>query len=297
MIEEFDFLLVDEPLKKHTSFKIGGPADLFAQPSDKQQLMELVTSAHGHHIPVSVFGSGTNLLVSDKGIRGLVIFTRKMKSGVHVLDSDSRKTIIQADAGERLAGLCRFANDKGLSGIEFAAGIPGTLGGALMMNAGTPDGRMADLVVCLELFDPIQLACTTVEQRNLHFSYRHLDVNGLILSACLSFEKSDPKTVTERYNKYLERKKRTQPVSSASAGCFFKNPEDEDPAGKLIEDAGLKGRKVNDAMISDVHANYIVNLGNATCKDVLLLQEMVQTEIFKKYSVRLETEVRVEGET
>lgn len=297
MIREFDFLIADEPLSRHTSFKIGGPADLFAQPSNKDQLVALVRRAQQLNIPVYVFGSGTNLLISDKGIRGLSIFTRKMTSGIHVIDSDKKQTSVLAGAGDRLASLCRFANENGLSGIEFAAGIPGTLGGALMMNAGTPDGRMADILVSMDVLDLSTMAVTTIARKDLAFSYRHLNLKELILSACFVLHQGDPKTVKETYDRHLEAKRTSQPVSDASAGCYFKNPVNAAPAGKLIEDAGLKGRQVNDAQVSDIHANYIINLGKATCQDVLSLQKIIQQTIYEKYQIQLETEVRVQGDT
>lgn len=294
--DKFDFILSDEPMRRHTSFKIGGPADLFALPVDTARLKSLIKEAAMLNIPVSVFGSGTNLLVSDKGIRGLVIFTRSIRSGIRIIESHPDRVIVTADTGERLAGLCRFANEKGLSGIEFAAGIPGTIGGALAMNAGTPHGQISDIVRCLELLDPCTFDTRIKDRPSLDFGYRRLDTDMIILSAHFAFTPAVSQDVQGTYTRYLEKKQQTQPISTASAGCFFKNPENAPPAGKLIEDAGLKGKTINSAMVSDLHANYIVNTGDATCKDVMLLQELIQEQIFAKYGINLETEVRVEGE-
>ncbi|MCF6246590.1 MAG: UDP-N-acetylmuramate dehydrogenase [Desulfobacula sp.] len=295
LIQEFK-LLINEPLKKYTSFKIGGPADLIALPNDKDQLIRLITKAYNMDIPISIFGGGTNLLISDKGIRGLVIFTRHLKSGIRFKHLNPKQTLVFADAGERMASVCRFALDNCLSGIEFAAGIPGTLGGAMMMNAGTPDGQLSDIVASIEILNKKTLTIETLEKQNIDFSYRNLELNSIILGTSLLLRQADPVDVKSVFQTNLEKKQKTQPISAASAGCYFKNPDQGPPAGKLIEDAGLKGKKINDVMVSKVHANYIVNTHQATCKDVLLLQEFIQNEIFKKYQIKLETEVRVEGE-
>ena len=295
LINEFN-LMIDEPLKKYTSFKIGGPADLLAQPESEKGIQKLMTRAADLDVPVTVFGGGINLLIRDKGIRGLVILTRKLKSGIRIVESDNDQRIVHADAGEKLAALCRFTNEKGLSGLEFAAGIPGTLGGALMMNAGIPDHRISDPLVSLKTLDPSDMELKTIDRQALKFSYRNLECTHIILGARFKLIKTDPKNVQARYQEHLENKKKTQPVSLPSAGCFFKNPENAPAAGKLIEDAGLKGTKRNDAMVSKVHANYIVNTGQATYADVLLLQETIQNKVYNTYHVKLETEVRIEGE-
>ncbi len=296
MKEAFDFVRANEPMHRHTSFKIGGPADLFALPATIDQLQAVIKKAGELGIPVSVFGSGTNLLISDNGIRGLVVATGRLKSGIRITRSDSHHTLVSADAGERLAGLCRFANENGLSGLEFAAGIPGTVGGALAMNAGTPHGQMADIVLSLELLDPSSGKVHSAARPALDFVYRRLNTNSIILSGCFEFVNALPEQVQAAYRQHLEKKQLSQPVQAASAGCFFKNPDHAPPAGKLIEEAGLKGKKVNGAMVSPLHANYIVNLGNATCKDVIQLQKIIQNEILTKYGIHLDTEVRVEGE-
>ncbi len=295
LINEFN-LMIDEPLKKYTSFKIGGPADLLALPESEKGIQRIMTRAADLDVPVTIFGGGTNLLIRDKGIRGLVILTRKLKSGIRIDESDNDQKIVQADAGEKLAVLCRFTNENGLSGLEFAAGIPGTLGGALMMNAGIPDHRISDPLVSLKTLDPSNMKIKTIDRQALKFSYRKLECAHITLGARFKLIKTDPKNVQERYQVHLENKKKTQPVSLPSAGCFFKNPEKAPAAGKLIEDAGLKGTKRNDAMVSKVHANYIVNTGQATCADVLLLQETIQNKVYNTYHVKLETEVRIEGE-
>lgn len=286
----------NEPLNKYTSFKIGGPADLLALPSNKNELTQLLKAAEKLGLDFTLIGGGTNLLITDKGIRGLVIVLRQMKSGIRTQNEKSKAPVIEADAGERLASVVRFTGDRGFSGLEFAAGIPGTLGGALKMNAGTPQGRMSDVVETVTVLNQTTLEVCTLKSTRLNWSYRNLKLDDIILGSSLKLKKSRPDVVQQTIKTNIECKQEQQPVHSASAGCFFKNPLNDDPAGKLIEGAGLKGKKVNHAMVSDLHANYIINTGDASCKDVLLLKKVIQDKVFEKYGIKLETEVRIQGE-
>lgn len=295
MAEKFS-LLKDEPLKGYTSFKIGGPADLLALPQSLTELEALLSAAKQNAIPVTLMGGGTNILVSDKGIRGLVVITTRLKSGIRIQPAENGKSFISADAGERLSTVCRFAMDHSLSGLEFAAGIPGTLGGAIAMNAGTRQKDMSGIVDHIRVLDPTALTLTTCERDDLKFSYRHLSVQGIIISATLWLTPGNRMEIQETVKQNLRLKNSTQPVSEASAGCFFKNPASGMPAGELIEKSGLKGMKINNAKVSELHANYIVNTGNATCEDVLFLKKYIEDTVLKTYKVKLETEVRVEGE-
>lgn len=290
-------LLVDEPLKKYTSFGIGGPADLLAHPRTREELRLLIAQARDLKIPVHLYGGGSNLLISDKGIRGLVIFTSRMRSDLKMVSETDRDVRIESLAGNRLSNICQYAKENNLTGIEFAIGIPGTLGGALMMNAGTPDGQILDVIESIEILDAGSLEFKTLPKSALDFEYRALKLKDVIVSARIRLEKNmSPTHVSVRFNQLLKKKNATQPVSARSAGCFFKNPEKGEPAGKLIQDAGLKGKRVNDAVVSEIHANYIINAGQATCRDVLELKTLIQDTIFEKYGINLETEVRVEGE-
>jgi len=289
-------LLFDEPLKKYTSFKVGGPADLLALPENKQELKSLLKKAFDLDIPVTFFGGGTNLLITDKGIRGLVVITTQLKSEISITATDSHKKTICVEAGERLSKVCRFAIAHCLSGLEFAAGIPGTIGGAIMMNAGTQSGDMSGIVKSIDVLNQKSLEVETIEKKDLDFSYRRLDQPGIIVAAKLSLKKANPKKIEETFKLNLNKKNATQPVSFASAGCFFKNPDTGKTAGELIEKSGFKGVKINDAMVSQKHANFIININNATCEDVLLLRQQIQETVLKKYHIKLETEVRVEGE-
>jgi UDP-N-acetylmuramate dehydrogenase len=236
------------------------------------------------------------VLVSDKGIRGLVILTTHLKSDIRIIDASPEKSLVFAQAGERLSTVCRFAVNHSLSGLEFAAGIPGTLGGAIAMNAGIKTGDMSGVVADLMILDTKAMTLQTVRKKALEFSYRHLNVPGIIVAATLALRPADQTMIEQTVKQNLDLKNSTQPVSAASAGCFFKNPAKGMPAGALIEKSGLKGTRVNDAMVSDIHANYIINTGNATCDDILSLKKIIQERVFNIYKVKLETEVKVEGE-
>ena len=299
LVQEFN-LLVDEPMENYTSFKIGGIADLLALPENKMELKNLIKTAWQLDIPVTLIGGGTNLLITDRGIRGLVIVTKQLNSKIEFMNRESEtdrdtKTVI-VDAGERLSKLCQFAINHNLSGLEFAAGIPGTVGGAIKMNAGTKSGDMSTIINSIEVLDENTFEIKNIEKNLLNFSYRHLDLSQIILSAEVKIKKGNQKKIEQIFRYNLTKKNASQPVSFANAGCFFKNPLMGKSAGELIEKAGLKGVRVNDAMVSEKHANFIVNMGRATCKDVLLLKQQIQETVLKKFNVQLKTEVRVEGE-
>ena len=287
---------MNEPMKNYTSFKVGGPADLFAQPKTFTQLKALLKAAQELKVPVTLFGGGTNLLITDKGIRGLVITTRQLKSDIRILKTEPKNSLIQANAGEHLSRVCNFAADHSLSGLEFAAGIPGTIGGAIIMNAGAADGNMAGIIHSVEILNPDTLNVEVLSTTDIKFSYRQSNLSGILITATLKLTPSDSDQIKAMVIRNLKQKTDTQPMGVASAGCFFKNPAQGKPAGQLIEEAGLKGMTVNNAQVSNIHANYIVNLNNATCEDILLLKQKVQETIMNKYHIKLETEVRVEGE-
>ena len=295
LAQEFK-LLVDEPMKKYTSFKIGGPADLLAMPKDKLELKKLLEKASTLGIPVTIFGGGTNVLITDKGIRGLVVITKFLKSKIHITQADLQGKTIYVEAGERLSSVCQFAIRNSLSGLEYAAGIPGTVGGAIMMNAGTKSWEMSDIVESIDILNKNTLAFETMGKKDLDFSYRRLNHPGIIVSATLILKEKSRVQIEECFKENLTIKNDSQPVSAASAGCFFKNPTLGKSAGELIEKSGLKGMRINDAMVSEKHANFIVNTNNASCEDILLLKQHIQEIVFKKYQIKLETEVRLEGE-
>jgi UDP-N-acetylmuramate dehydrogenase len=290
-------ILKDESLKNHTSFKVGGPADLVALPKTRQELEALLVNAADLNIPVTIFGSGTNLLVKDNGIRGLVICIKALKSDIDTIEQANDFSIIKVSAGQRLSRVCKYAIDHSLSGLEFAAGIPGTTGGAVMMNAGTPKESMSDVVETVQILNQFSFNMETIKKEDLRFAYRKLENKDIIIvEIFFKLKNADKVTIEKRFTDNLDRKKNSQPVSFASAGCFFKNPENEKSAGELIDRAGLKGKKIGDAMVSEKHANFIVNTGEAKARDILRLKELIQQTVFEKYNVKLETEVRVHGD-
>ena len=286
-------LLTQEPMRKYTTFRVGGPADLLALPHTGRELRDLIQSARARHLPITIVGGGSNLLVSDQGIRGLTIVLKNLRSSI-LIKGD---TCLETSAGESLARVVNFAMTRGLSGLEFAAGIPGTLGGAVIMNAGTADNWMSHVLESVDFLDLETLELKILKKRDMEFSYRKLNFSGgVIVTVRLELERDTPETIRNRFEMNLKNKNKTQPVSQASAGCFFKNPGPDQSAGKLIDQAGLKGMRVNDAQVSDRHANFIINRGNASCKDILALESMVREKVWEKFNIRLEAEVKVVGD-
>lgn len=286
----------DVPMKQYTRFRVGGPADLLAVPKNRQELLAILEAAQKASVPVTVVGGGSNLLVSDHGIRGLVVVTTHLASGIRSEKALDNTILVSAEAGERLSAVCRYAAARGLTGLEFCAGIPGTIGGAVIMNAGTASQGICEKVHCLDVLDLDTLAVKTVEKQDIAFSYRRLEcTNHLILKAVFALTPEDPETVEKRLAANLKHKQNTQPMHLPSAGCFFKNPDPEYAAGKLIQDAGLKGARCGDARVSEIHANYIVNCGSATCQEILDLTTRIQKTVFDRYGIMLEPEVKVTG--
>lgn len=290
-------LAEDVPMAAHTRFKVGGPADLLAKPRTREELIDLLRAARSLSVPVTIVGGGCNLLVSDQGIRGLVVVTTLMKSGIRTDTRPDGKVRLFMEAGERLSAVCTYAVRHGLAGLEFCAGIPGTMGGAVIMNAGTATRGIGELVHRLDLLDLTTLDVYPLEKKDLAFSYRRLNLkNHLILGITLTLSPGEPSRLTQIHNQVLTRKQNTQPMDLPSAGCFFKNPAPGHPAGKLIEDAGLKGKTIRGAQVSPVHANYIVNLGHATCQDILALKQHIQQKVWDRFRIVLETEVITTGD-
>ncbi|MBQ7986388.1 MAG: UDP-N-acetylmuramate dehydrogenase [Clostridia bacterium] len=281
----------NELLKNHTSFKIGGPADEFAEVYNEEELKELIEYAKNKGIPYTIMGNGSNLLVSDKGIRGLVI---KLAKGFDSVEVQGDKII--AKAGILLSKLANVALENGLSGLEFASGIPGTLGGAIYMNAGAYGGEMKDVVGKVTYLSNGEIK--TAEKGELDFGYRHSRFSGkedIVLSAEILLEKADKTEIRAKMDDFKERRCSKQPLSMPSAGSTFKRPEGYF-AGKLIEDAGLKGKAIGGAQVSEKHSGFVVNTGDATCQDVLDLIKFIQDTVYDKFKVKLETEVKMLGE-
>ncbi len=287
----------NEPMANHTSLKVGGPADIFVAPSKIDDIKELIKKAGENNLPWLVIGGGTNLLVKEKGIHGIVITMANIRQKIQMTATKTNAVDVTALAGTRLSTLCRFAIDNGLSGMNFALGIPGTLGGAICMNAGTKKGTMSDVVTGVNMLDPSG-EIKERSKKNLGFSYRKLAINGIdmpiILEGSFTLSKGDSIKIKKEADTILDLRKKNQPTT-ASAGCFFKNPSPSKPAGKLIDLAGLKGKQIGGARISEKHANFIINTGHATSDDILRLMECVQEKIFKQFNLTLDPEVKIVG--
>ena len=285
-------LLENEPMSAHTTFRIGGPADMFVSVRSISEVRELIKAAKETMTPFMVIGNGSNMLVSDKGIRGLVIHIGKDLSDISVSGN-----IITAQAGALMSKVASEALRAELTGFETLSGIPGSLGGGPFMNAGAYGGEIKNVVKSVTYIDESG-EIYTVSNEECKFSYRHsifCDGGKYILSAELELKKGDPSEIKAAMDDYNNRRKEKQPLSMPSAGSTFKRPEGYF-AGRLIEDCGLKGYRVGGAMISDLHAGFVVNTGNATASDVMTLIDDVRDMVRKKFGVELEPEVRLIGE-
>jgi UDP-N-acetylmuramate dehydrogenase len=284
-------VLLDAPMRQYTSMKVGGPADSLFFPMDVKELRRVVQFARRRKIPLLVLGKGTNLIVRDKGIRGWVI---NLARGLKRMKTEGET--VEAEAGLPLQRLVQFSIQKGWTGLEPFFGIPGTVGGGLAMNAGAWGAELKDILLSITL---MKENGEVVERRrsNLKFSYRGLDLppNWIILKGRFQLAQGKKEEVLDRVKSYSEMRKRTQPLDALSAGSVFKNPE-EGPAGKWIEGVGLKGFRMGQAMVSDRHANFIINLGKAKAEEVIHLMEFVERKVFEEKGVSLEREVRVVGE-
>ena len=285
-------LLLEEPMAKHTSFRIGGPADVLAQPADEAELAALLKRAAEHAVPVTLIGNGSNLLVRDKGIRGLVIKLSNSFSDMKALGNE-----LTFGSGISLAMASKKAASLSLSGLEFAVGIPGTIGGAVYMNAGAYDGEMAKVVTSVRVMDR-EGKISELKASELAFAYRHtaLQNSGLIVtSVTCVLQPDEADAIAAKMADFSQRRISKQPLELPSAGSMFKRPVGYF-AGTLIEQTGLKGYTVGGAQVSQKHAGFVVNVGGATAKDVLQLISDVQSKVFAAHGVRLEPEVLVLGE-
>ena len=277
------------PLSKHSSFRIGGAADVALFPKSSDELCKTLSFLREQEIPVLVIGNGSNVVFSDAGYRGAVVFTGKCRN--IKIEND----LVFADAGVLLSALSSAARDESLSGLEFAFGIPGTLGGAIFMNAGAYGGSMSDVCISSWYYD--------LETGHFGESFGDAQCFGyrksiyqehperIILSATLQLKKGNRKTISEEMRTYWDKRRATQPLDLPNAGSVFKRPEGHF-AGKLIEDCGLKGLTVGGAQVSQKHAGFIVNIGGATCEDVKRLIEKIQTTVLQQTGVKLECEIR-----
>ncbi len=279
----------DAPLRDYTSFRIGGPADVLVMPADAEDACQLVRQAHAADIPIFVLG-GTNLLVRDHGIRGIVVSLAKMKA-----ITDEPGHVLYAEGGAGMPTLMKHATSRGLSGLEWAAGIPGTAAGCVVMNAGTKLGEMKDSVKAVRIVDP---SGQTIEcpASAIRFSYRRaLLPRGIVVGVWMQLKPASKERIQATVKEYLRYRKETQPLSLPNAGCVFKNPG-HDAAGRVIEAAGLKGARIGDAQVSDKHANFVVNLGHAKAADVIALIKKVGRTVEARTGMTLELELKIVGE-
>ena len=278
-----------EPLSPLTSFRIGGPADAVVYPKEVKDLCQLVRQARAANVPIFVFG-GTNVLIRDRGIRGIVV---NLKHFATIRDESDE--MVFAEGGVRMPVLMQYAINRSLSGLEWAAGIPGTVGGGVIMNAGTRLGEMKDVLHAIEIVDS-QGSLIIHQAADLLFGYRRTHVpKGVIVGAWFKLTRSTRKRIEALTKNYLQYRKDTQPLTLPNAGSIFKNPS-RGSAGQLIEEAGLKGAKIGDAQISPKHANFIVNTGQARADDVIRLIRKIRRTVAQKTGKTLQLELKIVGE-
>jgi len=301
----------NEPMSAHTTFRVGGPADLFVMPENMDDLLFLVRLVSLENIPWFVLGAGSNLLVRDGGFRGVVISMHKF-SGISETPAGNGKVIVSAGAGLNLPALCRYAKERGLSGMAFAVGIPGSVGGALCMNAGTAQGDMESVISSVTVLWP-DGRIEQKEKKDMIFTYRSMkvkrdaemevkgcgsgntDMAPIFLKGHFHLSEGSRHEISLAYEKALEKRRFNQPAG-LSAGSFFKNPQPGVSAGSLIEKAGLKGVFIGGACVSERHANFIINTGCARAADIIALAELVQRTVKEKFNETLIPEVVIIGE-
>jgi UDP-N-acetylmuramate dehydrogenase len=284
-------VLFDAPMRQFTSMQVGGPADSLLFPRDVNELKKVVRYARKKKIPLLILGRGTNLVVRDRGVRGWVI---SLAQGMKKIQMDGE--VVDAEAGLSLQRLVQFSVWKGLTGLEPFFGIPGTVGGGLAMNAGAWGSELKDVLLSVTLMKE-DGEILERSRSKLRFSYRGLAIpsSWIILKGRFKLKTGKREEILERVRSYSEMRKKRQPLDYPSAGSVFKNPE-EGPAGKWIEEAGLKGFRIGRAMVSERHANFIINLGKAKAEEVIRLMEFVEKKVYEGKGISLEREVKVVGE-
>ena len=287
-----DCVRASEPLSNHTSFRIGGPAEWFAEPLTTEELVQVLQAAHRAGLPVTVLGGGTNCLVADRGVRGLVVHLGKgFREVSELLDAGAADVRLRCGAAVMTQRVVSLACQQGWGGLEALAGLPGQLGGAIAMNAQNI-GRFVEQVTLVGLDGRRQ----ELPREQIEFSYRYSGLGpGIVVEVVLRFPRVAAEQSAAPDRQALCRRNATQELSLPSAGCAFKNPPGLS-AGRLIDEAGLKGTRIGDAMVSWRHANFIVNVGQATCDDVISLMEHIQRHVAGKTGIHLEPEVRLVGE-
>ena len=286
-----DNVRINEPMKNHTTFKIGGPAQYYVTPESVTQIQEVVSLCKDKNIPLHVIGNGSNILVGDDGVDGVVLALFNTFSDYEIKDN-----VITAQAGMSLIKLAVIALREGLTGLEFASGIPGSVGGAVYMNAGAYDGQMKDVVTSVTVLDEAG-NIRILSRDELDMGYRTSAVakhNMIVLQVIIELKAGDKEQIKDRMNQLSELRKQKQPLEYPSAGSTFKRPEGYF-AGKLIADAGLKGYSIGGAAVSEKHAGFVVNMGGATAKDVVELTDYIKKRIMEQFGVTLELEIKKIG--
>ena len=281
------------PMARFTTFRVGGPADVLVNIDSAAEISVALRAAKAAGVPVTIIGNGSNLLVRDGGIRGLVVRIAQPMSAI-TREGD----VLHAQAGATLPSVAGFAQRSGLAGLAPMAGIPGTMGGAVIMNAGAYGGEMSQVVTRVDAIARSDGKPIRFEGKSLGVAYRHsamMDANVIVTNVTLRLAPGDPDAIARQTEELLAARREKQPLEYPSAGSTFKRPEGAF-AAKLIDDAGLKGLRVGDAQVSEKHAGFIVNLGNATASDILALMGEVQSRVRARFDVNLEPEVRILGE-
>lgn len=285
-----DNIYINEDMSKHTSFKIGGPADIFIKIKTLEELKFVLEVSKTNKIPVTVIGNGTNLLVKDKGIRGIVL---QPKFEEIRIDGEE----IEAGSGVLLSKLSKIAYGNSLSGLEFASGIPGTVGGAITMNAGAYGGEFKDIVISTTYIDK-ELNIHVINNKEHKFEYRNSifkDNNFIIISSKMKLNKGIKENIEAKMNSNLNKRKKSQPINYPNAGSTFKRGN-EFITAEIIDKCGLKGYNIRDAYVSERHAGFIINKGKAKAKDVIELIKYIRETVYEKYKIEIETEIKIIGE-
>jgi len=290
-------LKVNEPMKLHTTFRIGGPADFFIVPDNLSGLIEAIRLCKEYEVPYDIIGNGSNLLVGDKGIRGAVIQLCHTLEEVSYEQKEDGSVLVRAGAGMLLSKLAKEVAGRGLGGFEFAAGIPGTFGGAVTMNAGAYGGEIKSLILYAALLSD-EGSIFTLHNQDLKLGYRTSIIQEkgyIVIEGGLILAPGDQQSIQKKIDDLASQRRAKQPLEYPSAGSTFKRPQGYF-AGKLIQDAGLKGYRVGDAMVSEKHSGFVINVGSAAASDVVNLMNDVKAKVYESAGVHIEPEIRMIGE-
>lgn len=284
-----------EPMMQHTSLRIGGHADLFVIPRNLPSLKNILVILNRKKIPFFIIGGGTNILIKDGGIEGVVISLTSFRK-IETISEEQRNVKVYVEAGTPLQRLVNFSKESGYSGIEGLAGIPGSVGGAICGNAGAFGCEIKDVIISVSIMDT-EGNIRSLGAENIDFGYRRSGISsstGLLLSAEILLTKDTKENVSAKIEDFLKRKWESQPLSEQSAGCVFKNPPGSS-AGKLIDEAGCKGMRIGDVEVSSIHANFFISKGKAKASDFIRLMEAVKSRVMETFHVGLEPEIRIVG--